>query len=393
MHFNAIFNAILMQHPVPESSKTGQYGDQVEYCCDSLNGCIEMAMETDPTPSVDPAVDPNSDLPADEHAALAADPTAEGTVPNVPVVVQTVGLKKAYRTGFWLNQRVTPLKSCSLTVHQGETFGLLGPNGAGKTTLLKTLLGIVRPSAGTGSILGKPLGDRHIKQRVGYLPENPYFYDYLTAWEFLTYAAGLFQIPARVQRQRIPELLELVGLAQSTARKKQLRKYSKGMLQRVGMAQALINDPEVVFLDEPMSGLDPMGRYQIREIILSLKAQGKTIFFNSHVLSDVEMICDRIAILARGELICSGSLGELLGTAEVYHVRVQGGNPDILRQWVPDLEFEDHYWHGHLKGAPQDFLATLQLMNAQLLGMNLARPSLEEFFVQQLRQRDIFFSE
>lgn len=316
---------------------------------------------------------------------IAADPR--------PTVVQTADLRKVYRIGFWMNQKVVPLKHCSLQVFQGETFGLLGPNGAGKTTLLKTLLGIVRPTSGRGSLLGKPLGDRAVKQRVGYLPENPYFYDYLTGWEFLQYAAGLFQIPPAVQRQRIPELLELVGLAQSAARKKHLRQYSKGMLQRIGMAQALINDPDVVFLDEPMSGLDPMGRYQIREIILSLKAQGKTIFFNSHVLSDVELICDRVAVLAQGELICMGTLNELLGTTDVYHVKVRGGSAEVLQQWLPDLEAQDGLWQGHLKGHPQDFLASLRLMNAELVGMNLARPSLEDFFVQQLRQRGIHASE
>ncbi|TVQ16854.1 MAG: ABC transporter ATP-binding protein [Leptolyngbya sp. DLM2.Bin15] len=309
-----------------------------------------------------------------------------------PIVVQVEALEKAYRTGFWLNQTVVPLKNCSLTVYQGETFGLLGPNGAGKTTLLKTLLGIVRPTSGRGLLLSQPLGDRTVKQRVGYLPENPYFYDYLTGWEFLEYAAGLFRIPRSVQKTRIPELLDLVGLAKSAALKKQMRKYSKGMLQRVGMAQALINDPDVVFLDEPMSGLDPMGRYQIREIILSLKAQGKTIFFNSHVLSDVELICDRIAILAQGELLCVGSIPELVGVTEVYAVRVRGGNAEVLRQWIPDLEADDGVWHGHLKGEPQDFLASLRLMSAQLLSMQLARPSLEEFFVQQLRQRGIYTS-
>jgi ABC-2 type transport system ATP-binding protein len=209
----------------------------------------------------------------------------------------------------------------------------------------------------------------------------------------LRYAADLFQIPYEVQRRRIPELLELVGLAQSAAKRKQLRQYSKGMLQRVGMAQALINDPELVFLDEPMSGLDPLGRYQIREIILSLKGQGKTIFFNSHVLSDVEKICDRVAILARGELLCVGSLNELLGTADLYQVRVKGGNPDILQRWVPDGEFVDTHWQGHLQGDPQDFIASLELMGAELLSMNLARTSLEEFFVQQLRQRGIFTSQ
>ena len=317
----------------------------------------------------------------------------EAEQPDCPIVVQTVDLKKVYRTGFWLNQKVTTLQGCSLQVFQGETFGLLGPNGAGKTTLLKTLLGIIRPTAGWGTLLGRPLGDRSVKQRVGYLPETPYFYTYLTGWEFLQYAAGLFQIPAAVQKQRIPELLDLVGLAQSAARKKQLRQYSKGMLQRIGMAQALINDPEVVFLDEPMSGLDPLGRYQIREIILALKAQGKTIFFNSHVLSDVEKICDRVAILARGELLCIGSLRSLLGTADLYQVKVKGGNPEVLRQWVPDLEFQDNLWQGHLKGDFQDFMATLHLMEAQLISMNLSRRSLEEFFVQQLRQRGIHTSQ
>lgn len=309
-----------------------------------------------------------------------------------PAVVETYELRKVYRTGFWMNQKMVSLQGCTLQIFQGETFGLLGPNGAGKTTLLKTLLGITRPTSGKGLLLGQALGDRPVKQRVGYLPENAYFYDYLTGWEFLQYVAGLFQIPASVQKRRIPELLELVGLEQSAARKKQLRQYSKGMLQRIGMAQALINDPEVVFLDEPMSGLDPLGRYQIREIILSLKAQGKTIFFNSHVLSDVEKICDRVAILARGELLCIGSLQELLGDADLYQVKIKGGKPDVLHQWIPDLEFQENHWQGHLKGNPQDFMASLDLMGAQLIGMNLSRPSLEDFFVQQLRQRGIYTS-
>lgn len=304
-------------------------------------------------------------------------------------VVETFELKKAYRTGFWLNQKIVSLKSCTLQVFQGETFGLLGPNGAGKTTLLKTLLGIIRPTAGRGRLLGEPLGDRSVKQRIGYLPENPYFYDYLTGWEILKLTAGLFQIPRSVQRQRIPALLDMVGLAQSAARKKQLRQYSKGMLQRIGLAQALINDPEVVFLDEPMSGLDPMGRYQIREIILSLKAKGKTVFFNSHILSDVEMICDRVAILADGELICVGSLQELLGMPDTYFVKGKGGSLDVLKQRMVDLKFQDGCWFGHLKGDPYDFLATMSLMGAQVVTIDLARPSLEEFFVDQLNQRGI----
>lgn len=311
---------------------------------------------------------------------------------NRPPVVEVLELRKVYRTGFWLNQIVVPLKGCSLTVFQGETFGLLGPNGAGKTTLLKTLLGIVRPTSGRGRLLGQPLGDRSVKQRVGYLPENPYFYDYLTGWELLQFAAGLFQIPTSVQRQRIPQLLDLVGLAQSTARKKQLRKYSKGMLQRIGLAQALINDPELVFLDEPMSGLDPMGRYQVREIILSLRAQGKTIFFNSHVLSDVEVICDRIAILAQGELVCLGSLNTLLGTTNTYHVKGKGGNLGTLNQCLTELKFQGDCWQGQLQGNPQEFVAKLHAMKAQLITINLARQSLEELFMQQLYQRGIHYS-
>jgi ABC-2 type transport system ATP-binding protein len=309
---------------------------------------------------------------------------------SVQSVVETFGLTKSYRTGFWLNKVVTPLKQCSLSVYAGQTFGLLGPNGAGKTTLLKTLLGIIRPTSGRGFVLSAPLGDRSIKQRLGYLPENPYFYDYLTGWEFLEFTAGLFQLPAAVRRKRIPELLDLVGLAQSAAKKKQMRRYSKGMLQRVGMAQALINDPDLIFLDEPMSGLDPLGRFQMREIILSLKAQGKTIFFNSHVLSDVELICDRVAILAKGELICEGTIDELLGTdTEIYQVRGRGGDAQRLRQVIPNLEIQSEYWHGEYQGEPEHLLQTLQEQQAQLLKMDLIRPSLEDFFIQQLRERGL----
>lgn len=326
-----------------------------------------------------------------EVAALDA-PTVTQPLGSRPALV-VENLRKTYRTGFWLNRKVESLKGVSLSAQQGETFGLLGPNGAGKTTLLKSILGIVRPTGGSGTILGHPLGDRSVRQRVGYLPENPYFYEYLTGWEILEFSASLFQIPTGDARKRIVELLDWVGLSQTAARKKQLRQYSKGMLQRVGLAQALINNPDVVFLDEPMSGLDPLGRYQIREIILSLKAQGKTIFFNSHVLSDVEKVCDRLAILARGELLCIGTIDELLGKAEHYQVRGQGGNPEILSQWLAPLVFEDQSWQGMLKGEPQEFLGSLRLMGGQLLSLNLYRPSLEQFFVEELRQRNIQPSE
>lgn len=325
-----------------------------------------------------------------DFSANSPQPEDKSALTDRQIVLQTYELRKVYRTGFWLNQKIESLKSCTLTVYQGETFGLLGPNGAGKTTLLKTLLGIVRPTAGRALLLGQPIGDRAIKQRIGYLPENAYFYDFLTGWEFLEFAAGVFQIPRAVQKKRIPELLDLVGLAQSAAKKKQMRQYSKGMQQRVGMAQALINDPEVVFLDEPMSGLDPLGRLQIREIILSLRNAGKTVFFNSHVLAEVEQICDRVAILARGELICTGSLDELLGaTGKAYQVEGLGGNPEILKTWLPNLTYDNNTWHGQLQGEPEKFLEVLRQMNAQLILMQLARPSLEEFFVKQLQERGI----
>lgn len=321
---------------------------------------------------------------------FVADSPDEAKMLTPRPVVQTSQLSKVYRTGFWLNQKVVSLKNCSLTVLEGETFGLLGPNGAGKTTLLKLLLGIIRPTSGQGLLLEHPLGERAIKQYIGYLPENAYFYDYLTGWECLQMAAGLFQIPKIIQRQRIPQLLDLVGLSQSAARKKQMRQYSKGMLQRIGLAQALINDPKVVFLDEPMSGLDPLGRYQMRNIILSLHAQGKTIFFNSHILSEVEQICDRIAILAQGEMICSGSLDQLLGSDNSYHIKGQGGDIDRLSKWLYNLQAEqDGSWHGQLQGDPYDFLTSLRLMNAQLVAINLSRPSLEEFFVQQVSARGL----
>jgi ABC-2 type transport system ATP-binding protein len=320
-------------------------------------------------------------------SSLSSLPVQEAHSSTRPIVVQTYELSKVYRTGFWLNQKVASLKNCSLTVYQGETFGLLGPNGAGKTTLLKILLGIIRPTSGRARVMDESVGHQSVKQRIGYLPENAYFYDFLTGWEFLQYTAGLFQIPPSVQRKRIPELLDLVGLSQAAARKKQLRQYSKGMMQRVGMAQALINDPDMVFLDEPMSGLDPTGRFQVREIILSLKAQGKTIFFNSHVLSDVEVICDRIAILDQGELVCVGDLRNLLGTENQYVAKGHGGQLDLLKQWLDPLEMQGGIWHGSVKGDPEKFLAALRQSGGELVALQLARPSLEDFFMSQIRQR------
>jgi ABC-2 type transport system ATP-binding protein len=314
-------------------------------------------------------------------------PTSDDS--NQTPAIYAEKLTKTYRTGFWLNQKVSSLIDCSLAVPIGQTFGLLGPNGAGKTTLLKLLLGIVQPTSGNGKLLGVELGDRSIKQRIGYLPENAYFYDYLTGWEFLEFIGSIFGIAPSIRRQRIAELLDLVGLAQSAARKKQIRQYSKGMTQRVGLAQALLNDPELVFLDEPMSGLDPVGRYQIREVILTLKKQGKTVFFNSHILSDVEAICDRIGILNKGELICSGSLDQLLGISQTYQVQGRGGTVAELEKWLQHLEFQGDRWHGQLDGDHGKFIAFLHEIGANLTDMHLSRQTLEEFFIDQIRGRNV----
>jgi ABC-2 type transport system ATP-binding protein len=309
---------------------------------------------------------------------------------SIEPAIETDRLRKVYRTGFWLDRQVESLKECTLQVYQGETFGLLGLNGAGKTTLLKTLLGIVRPTTGTGRLLGKPLGDRSIKQKIGYLPENPYFYDFLTGWELLEYTAGLFEIPRSIHKQRIPALLDLVGLDRSSAKKKQLRQYSKGMVQRVGMAQALINDPELIFLDEPMSGLDPLGRKQMREIIIALGDAGKTVFFNSHVLTEVEQVCNRVGILAQGELICCGTLGELLTNRDrYYYVSGRGSNPEILSRWVTDIIYRDDIWSGQIQGEPQEFMAALRLLDAELISLQQGSASLEEFFMEQMELRGI----
>ena len=224
--------------------------------------------------------------------------------------IETHQLSKDYFVGFWRPRPYRALDAVSFAVDPGEVFGFLGPNGAGKTTTLKLLMQLVFPTAGHARILGRPVGDVEMKRRIGYLPENPYFYDYLTAEELLTYFAGLFGYGGEERRRRVAALLDDVGLG--AERRLQLRKFSKGMIQRVGLAQALVNDPEVVFLDEPMSGLDPLGRRDVRALILRLRDQGRTVFFSSHILSDAETLCSRVAIVAGGRLMAAGSLSELL---------------------------------------------------------------------------------
>jgi len=218
-------------------------------------------------------------------------------------------VSKEYRSGF-LMKKVKALDNLTLSIDEGETFGYIGPNGAGKTTTFKILMGLIYPTSGTVRLFGRDLGDIRVKQIIGFLPEAPYFYDYLTAEEFLDFYGQLFQLERNLRRKKIDELLELVDL--SRARTLRLRQFSKGMLQRIGIAQALINDPQLIILDEPMSGLDPLGRIQIRDIILLLKKQRKTIIFSTHILSDVEQICDRVGILVGGKLKDLVDLDDLL---------------------------------------------------------------------------------
>ncbi|MBA3391415.1 MAG: ABC transporter ATP-binding protein [Deltaproteobacteria bacterium] len=218
-------------------------------------------------------------------------------------------LRKTYRTPF-RRKKVEALSGVTFTVERGQIFGFVGPNGAGKTTTIRTLMGLIRPTAGSAAILGHAIPSRDARRRVGFLPEAPYFYDYLTVGELLDLAGRLFGMSAAARTKRANELIEKVGL--DRARSQSLKKFSKGMLQRAGLAQALMNDPEVVVLDEPMSGLDPIGRKEVRDLILELRDQGKTVFFSTHILSDVEAITDEVAIIARGQLQAQGSPAELV---------------------------------------------------------------------------------
>jgi ABC-2 type transport system ATP-binding protein len=247
-------------------------------------------------------------------------------------VIEVRDLRKTYRTPF-VRRRVEALRGVSFEVERGQIFGFVGPNGAGKTTTIRTLMGLIRPSGGSAKLLGHPLPSRQARARVGFLPESPYFYDYLTVRELLDLAGRLFGLPAGVRARRADDLIERVGLAR--ARNQNLKKFSKGMLQRAGLAQALMNDPDLVVLDEPMSGLDPIGRKEVRDLILELRDQGKTVFFSTHILGDVEAITDRVAIIARGQLQSHGSPSELvkkttLAVEIVVHLPADAAADDLV---------------------------------------------------------------
>ncbi len=224
--------------------------------------------------------------------------------------IEVRDLRKTYRTPF-RRRRVEALRGVTFRVEVGHIFGFVGPNGAGKTTTIRTLMGLIRPSGGSARILGHDIPSRQARARLGFLPESPYFYDYLTIGELLDLAGRLFNLPGPLRKKRAEELIERVGLGR--ARTQSLKKFSKGMLQRAGLAQALMNDPELVVLDEPMSGLDPIGRKEVRDLILELRERGKTVFFSTHILSDVEAVADQVAIVARGQLQAQGTPAELVG--------------------------------------------------------------------------------
>jgi len=299
-------------------------------------------------------------------------------------------LSKVYTTGFWRRTRRTGLSPLTLSVLAGETFGFLGPNGAGKTTTLKLLLGIVFPTSGTANILGKHFLDPEVRRKVGFLPEQPYFYDYLSAPELLDYYAQLSGVAPAERKRRIEALLPRVGLAD--VGNKQLRKFSKGMLQRVGIAQAIIHDPEVVFLDEPMSGLDPLGRYEIRELIQSLKDAGKTIFFSTHILSDAEALCDRVAVIHKGELRGVGVVNDLRSaTAEKTEVIWLGaGTLAAVAKYVAESHVTGDTVRATVSTQELDrFLDRLRQQSARLVSVTPLHGTLEEYFLAKTAEEAI----
>jgi ABC-2 type transport system ATP-binding protein len=302
-------------------------------------------------------------------------------------------LTKDFAVGFWRKRPYRALDALTLDVAPAEVFGFLGPNGAGKTTTLKLLMQLIFPTSGRAFILGRPVGDLEVRRRIGYLPENPYFYDYLTAEELLTYFAALFGINGAERRSRVSRLLDDVGIG--AERRLQLRKFSKGMVQRVGIAQAILNDPELIFLDEPMSGLDPLGRRDIRELILKLRDQGKTVFFSSHILADAEALCSRVAILAGGRLAASGRLADVLAhEIRGWEVVVSDVTTRQLESFGSRVTRIVEVAAGRqLLEAPKDvdpaaLVRDLMAIGAALVSVNPVHTTLEDFFVQKVQSTE-----
>ncbi len=302
-------------------------------------------------------------------------------------VIEITNLTKDYEVGFLRKRKVRALDSLSLSIDSGQIFGFLGANGAGKTTTLKLLMRLIFPTVGSARILGHDIQDVQMHQRIGYLPENPYFYDYLTAREFLDYCAQIFGFPAAVRKKRAADLLARVKLDEKRW-DTQLRKFSKGMLQRVGLAQSLVNDPEIVFLDEPMSGLDPVGRREVRDLISALRDEGKTVFMCSHILSDIEVLCDRVAILKKGRLAQVGYLDELRRKTEGpnrMEVMATGTDADALRKHLPGAGIARTPRGLRIEIASEDeiekVIAALRQAGGKVVSLQPVKQSLEELFL------------
>jgi len=304
-------------------------------------------------------------------------------------IVTVDHLSKIFKVGFW-GRRVTAVDELSLDVQRGEIYGFLGPNGAGKTTTIKMLMGLIYPSRGAAHLFGRPVGDQTAKAKVGFLPESPYFYDYLTSREFLRFYGHLFGLLGATLEKRIDELLELVSMTH--ARDLQLRKFSKGMLQRVGIAQALINDPELVILDEPMSGLDPIGRKEVRDLIVRLKESGKTVMFSSHILHDAELLCDRVAMIMKGKLVACGQVSELIdhGTTQEVEMVVDRLSPEGIEELRP-LAIKT-VLHGERvmtifasQRQVDEALDVLRAHKAKLVSLIPHKASLEDLFIRKAK--------
>jgi ABC-2 type transport system ATP-binding protein len=296
--------------------------------------------------------------------------------------IQTENLTKDYPFGFLHLKTKRSLEGLTMQVETGEVFGFLGPNGAGKSTTIKLLVGLIFPTSGDAHILGKPISDIEMHREIGYLPEQPYFYDYLTAAELLDYFARFHNLTAADRRERIERMLKKVGL--ETAGKIQLRKYSKGMLQRVGLAQAILHDPQVVILDEPMSGLDPIGRREVRDIILELKREGRTVMFSTHVLSDAEMLCDRVGVIVGGKLRGVGAPGEIVAM-KVYGMEIlfehTGSGASAVALLNKATRVGNRY---RLQVGEEELYGALEQLRsaeANILSVTQLKPTLEEYFM------------
>src|SRR5689334_13517014 len=300
--------------------------------------------------------------------------------------IEIQGLEKTYSVGFWRKKPKVALRPLHLQVEDGEIFGFLGPNGAGKTTTLKMLMGLTYPTGGTASILGMQLDDPRMKAEIGFLPEQPYFYDYLTGRELLEYYGRLSGVDAKTVARKVPEMLERVGLKDVI--KVQLRKFSKGMLQRVGIAQAILHDPRIVFFDEPMSGLDPMGRREVRDLMEQLKHEGRTVFFSTHILSDAEALCDRVAIIHLGELRSVGAIADLTSSVHGKVELVWQGSavPTSIRSLGAECHITGDTVRAVLPEENQDAaIEALRRERLRLISVVPVRTSLEEYFVRKLQ--------